>query len=814
MIRDRSLRSPAAVLAAAALVAVSGAAVLTGCGGAHSRFTSHLQRGQDFLAQGNLDKASVEFRNAAQIEPKNPQGFYFNGRVAEARSNIREAYGYYQAAVEADATYEPARAAAGKMLIFAGAAKRALDLVAPALTAHPDSAPLLAVRAAAHQQLKELDAAREDAERAVKLDPNNENALAVLAALYSEAKDYPRAISLISAALVKTPASLPLHEILTNIYLASGASAQAEAQMRRIIELQPHELAPRTQLAVHLLRRHDLDGAQKILEDAVQTFDRDKQRAKADSARLMLVDFVSQQRSREQAERTLREFIARDPQNFDLRLGLGALLQRNSAFPQALAAYQDVIQRDGTGPKGLMARDRIAAIEITQGNPAAANRLIAEVLQKNPRDDDALILRSTLEIEQNDPSGAIADLRAVLRNQPNSVALQRSLAAAYGANRQPALAEETLQAALKMAPKDVGLRVELAQLLSQTNRASQAVTLLEETVEGAPDDLAAREMLVKAYLGVGNLQGARAGAQYLQEHQPKSAGGFYYAGLIAAEEKHLDESQRDLQTALELEPQRMEVLGALVRVLTARGAYDTAITTVKAALERAPANVELPNLLGELYVAKRDFGTAADWFTRASRQDPRGWQAHRNLARLRLMMKDAPGAADEYAAALKLAPAEPLLVPEAAHFYEEQGKIDAAVAGYETLYKDNPRAQQLAANNLAMLLVTYRTDQASLDRARDLTSTFVTSDNGALLDTVGWVRFKRGEFKQALPPLERAVERAPDSRLIRYHLAMTQLQLGLRDRARDNLESVLSGTATFQGADEARTALASLKTRA
>jgi len=90
----------------------------------------------------------------------------------------------------------------------------------------------------------------------------------------------------------------------------------------------------------------------------------------------------------------------------------------------------------------------------------------------------------------------------------------------------------------------------------------------------------------------------------------------------------------------------------------------------------------------------------------------------------------------------------------------------------------------------------------------------VTSDNGMLLDTVGWVRFKRGEFEEALPTLERAVERAPDSRVIRYHLAMTQIQLGLRDRARDNLESVLSGTATFQGADEARTALASLKTRA
>jgi len=65
-----------------------------------------------------------------------------------------------------------------------------------------------------------------------------------------------------------------------------------------------------------------------------------------------------------------------------------------------------------------------------------------------------------------------------------------------------------------------------------------------------------------------------------------------------------------------------------------------------------------------------------------------------------------------------------------------------------------------------------------------------------------------------LPALERAVERAPDSKVIRFHLGMAQLQLGLRDRARTNLESALAGPESFQGVDEARTALASLKARA
>jgi tetratricopeptide (TPR) repeat protein len=276
----------------------------------------------------------------------------------------------------------------------------------------------------------------------------------------------------------------------------------------------------------------------------------------------------------------------------------------------------------------------------------------------------------------------------------------------------------------------------------------------------------------------------------------------------------LDESQANFETAHRLQPNRMDVLSALVRVEVSRGSYDAAIGTMQTALEHDPKNVDLLNLLGEVYFERQDFKDAGDAFARASAQDPRQSQALRNLARVKLAAHDLDGAAGEYQAALKVGPAEPQLVADAATFYEKHGRIDEAIAAYEGLYRQNPQAQKFAANNLAMLLVTYRNDPASLDRARDLTSGFATSDNGGLLDTLGWVRFKRGEYQQALATLERAAEQAPDSRVIRFHLAMDQLQLGLREKARTNLESALNGAGSFQGVEEARLALANLKVRA
>jgi Flp pilus assembly protein TadD len=150
-----------------------------------------------------------------------------------------------------------------------------------------------------------------------------------------------------------------------------------------------------------------------------------------------------------------------------------------------------------------------------------------------------------------------------------------------------------------------------------------------------------------------------------------------------------------------------------------------------------------------------------------------------------------------------------MLVSDLAALYERQGRIDDAIRQYQVVHEKSPR-YDVAANNLAMLLVTYRKDRASLDRARTLTERFAKSDSGLLLDTHGWVMFKLGQFTEALPVLERAAQRAPDSKVIRYHLAMAQLKTGLRDKARDNLEHALAAPATFSGVDEARTALASL----
>jgi tetratricopeptide (TPR) repeat protein len=235
-----------------------------------------------------------------------------------------------------------------------------------------------------------------------------------------------------------------------------------------------------------------------------------------------------------------------------------------------------------------------------------------------------------------------------------------------------------------------------------------------------------------------------------------------------------------------------------------------AFARADAAVAAQPNNALAHNMRGELFLATRRYPQAAEELTQATRLDPHLWLPYRNLALTQIESGDLKAAASTYEGAIAAAGMIPTLVIDLAALYERQGRIDDAIKIYRALHDRSPRLEAVS-NNLAMLLVTYRKDQVSLNEAQELTSAFDHSDSPSLLDTQGWVRFKRGDLVEAIPELEAAAARAPNSKVIRYHLGMAQIEAKQLAKARSNLESALQGGQSFEGAEEARTALAKLR---
>jgi tetratricopeptide (TPR) repeat protein len=783
------------------LILATGLALsLAACGGAQSRYASHLQRGQEYFAQGNLTKAGIEFRNALQIQPKAAQALYLSGRVAELRGDPRAAAGLYQAAMDAQPDLLAARVGLARVYLLGGATDRALKLVEPALAAHPDDPELLTVRAAARFRLKDSDGARADAERAVKLAPTNEQAVSLLAGMYAEAGEVRRAISLVRTAVDGAPGSRELRQVLVVLYSSAGQPHEAEAETLKLIEIQPDEVRYRVQLALLYQGEHRTGDAQRALEDAIRA------QPKNDELKLALVNFQSPQ----EGEKSLRGFISRDPRDEELQLALGALLQRNGAIPGALEVYKGIIGRDGTGPKAIIALDRTAAIEVKQGHSDEAAKLINQVLAANPRDTDALSLRAGLELAGNDAAAAIEDLRALLRDQPRSVPVLTTLARAYWSNGQPALAEETLHKALDTAPDDPAARAQLCELLLQTNRPQEAAAMAEETLSRDPDNAVALGFLVRADVALGELDRASAEARDLSAKRPNSSVGPYLNGVVAQAQNHFEAARADYERALRLEPGAPDVLTALVDLEVQHGHAEDALTRMRALVEAEPRNAVARNLYGQLLVKTKAYPEAAVQLSQAAELSPKWLLPYLNLVSAKLGLGDVSGAVTTCEAGLKQLPGNPALMTDLSSLYEQQGRIDDAIAQAEALHARDPQLP-LAAKNLAMLLVTYRADPRNLERASRLTEALPSSNDPALLDALGWVRVKSGHPSDALEVLRRAVDESPHSALYRYHLGMAQWKLGDLGQARSNLEAAVAGSARFAGAAEARAALASIR---
>lgn len=779
--------------------------LLLGCGGAQSRLASHMERGQHYFSEGDFAKASIEFRNAMQIAPKDPAALIMAGRTAERLGRPRDAVGLYQTVVDSKPDNVEARENLGRLLALHGQPDRALTLIEPALAKHPNDASLLTVRAAARMELKNLPGALADINRALQLAPANEEAILLRAGMYRNAGDLDEAVALVAGGVARLPASTDLKLALVNLYEAANQPGKAEEELLALVGQRPQEPQYRYALATYYAQESKVDDAERVLREAVKVFHND-------DARLRLISFLAARRDSAAAEKALREFIATSPNDYDLRLAFGSLLQGSGKLDEAQRAYDEIIRDDGTGPSGLLARDRIASLETGRGQLDEATKVVDQVLQKSPRDSMALAVRGEIELARHNPSAAIADLRAALRDQPQAVAIHQLLAQAYVANGDSALAEETLRTAVSLVPTNVQLRLDLASLLIRVQHLDQALTLLEQSAQAVPKDPYVREALAKAYLVKHDFTAARSTAETLKTLRPDSPSGFYLAGLAARGQNKLDEARKEFTRALTIQPQSSDSLQALAQIEMAQGHSDQAIALVQDAAEHPKPDAFAFNLLGELYLAQHEADRAKAPLSRAMELAPKWWVPYRNLAIAKYGAGDAAGAVATYQAGIKAAPTEPALVAELAQLYQKQGRIDDAIASYESWYEQNPRVP-VVANNLAMLLVTYKKDRASLDHARDLTNAFASSTDSNLLDTNGWVHIKRSEYTEALSVLERAVALAPDSQEIRYHLGMAELRLGQTDRARSDLETALSGSAKFFGADDARLALASLKSR-
>ena len=783
---------------------------LAACGGAEGRKSAYLKKGQEFFEAGSYEKARVEFKNVLQIDPKDIQGRFMLAQTLEKLGDIRGAAGFYLAVIEADPSHRESLSRMAQLYLMGRNKEEAGKMADKLLALNAKDPDGLVVRAGIKAMAKDIDGALADAQTALDAAPDNANAAAMVASLKVQKGQPDEAITVLMKAQEKSPKNTAIRTLLARLYNQLGRHEDADKAMRSVIEQEPDVLAHRMMLAQLLIQNKQLDQAETVLKDAVANTRLTEK--EANLAKLGLVEFQAKARSADTAIATLKEMIEADAKSFELKLALGKLLEAANKPEEARQVYQDIIdgEKEPGSPNALSAKTRLAVVLARSGDRAAAKATVEEVLKANATDLDALVLRGTLASEAGDPGGAVGDFRAALKNNPDNVEVTKLLARAHVANKEPQLALDVLLKAVATAGNDLGLRAELANIYAQQSQLPLAIEQLNAMLKIDPSNRVALEGKFKIKVFEQKWEEALSIADEIKTAQPKDPTGFYLAGLVYQGMKKLPESIEQFESALAVSPDAVQPLSQLVKSHLANGQPERAEKRLREAIEQNDRNFVAHNLLGELAMGNKRFADAAKSFTKALEINAKWAIPYRNLATAQLAQKLEKEAIATMREGIQKTGGSSLLLTALASYFESVGKLDDAIAEYDTLLKEKPKSL-LAANNLAMLLAEYRTDPDSLKRARELAGQLAESNEPAFLDTAGWVEYKNKNYQRASELLEKAVAGAKtDVGLMRYHLGMAYLQLGNKVLAKDNLKAALDAEGEFRGKDVAKAELAKL----
>jgi tetratricopeptide (TPR) repeat protein len=215
------------------------------------------------------------------------------------------------------------------------------------------------------------------------------------------------------------------------------------------------------------------------------------------------------------------------------------------------------------------------------------------------------------------------------------------------------------------------------------------------------------------------------------------------------------------------------------------------------------------NLKGGLHLAQGYPTAAEEAFGLAIEKNPNLIEPYYAMAGIHLRAQQADKAVEQFKNLLDVNPKQAGPHMMIGVVYDSQKRFDLSEKHYRSALEIEPKFAP-AANNLAYILAEQNRD---LDEALRLARTAkeILPEDPNVMDTLGWVLFKKQIYDLAVSELKASLAKNPDNPTVVYHLGMAYLKKGETDRARAELERAFKLNPDFEGAAEARKALEEIK---
>ena len=725
----------------------------------------YLESGNQFMAEGKVDEAILQYRNAVRED----------NRFGEARWRLAEAL-------------EKSGNLPGAMREWV----RAADLL-------PDNVEVQVKAAGFLLMSQQFEDARTRAELALKADPTHVQALLLRANAMAGLRDVPGAIEEIEQAIEAQPPDARMYTSLGALKALEGDEAEAGAAFERAVEVDPKSVDARLALAYF----HWAGGREEEVEQALNAA-RAIDESNVMLNRMLTAFYITTGRAAE-AEQPLKTLAASAGDSVS-ELVLADYYTQMGRTDDALAILKPMTE--GTSPSGP-AMLRLAQIERAAGRGEVARRLMDELINREPKNAAALTTLSSWQVLDGEGLAALRTAREAVAANPEFAPAHYALGRALAEDRQPEEAIKALNEVLRLNPRFAAAQLALSRLHLATGDVEAAARLAGDAAREAPASPDVKLALARSLIAQGNLAQAEPEVKTLLTDYPQAAASHIVSGQLLMARRDTTGARAAFIRALDRDPNAAEALEGLLRLDAAAGDVSSALTRIDQRLATNGRSVPLLFVAAATYAAAGQADRAEKALRTVIEIDPANMTAYGNLGRLYVVQKRLDEALKEFDTIANRQPSQVGAATMAAMIVQMQGRSLEARQRYESIVAASQRAP-VAANNLAWM---YADEGTNLDQALQLAQSAraLLPEVAEVTDTLGWVYYKQNMAHLAIPLFEESVAADPTNGAYHLRLGLAYAKTGDNRRATESLQQALRLTLSPEDAEAARQALASAR---
>ena len=424
----------------------------------------------------------------------------------------------------------------------------------------------------------------------------------------------------------------------------------------------------------------------------------------------------------------------------------------------------------------------VAQLQLRLGELRTSRRNFKKLIERGDEDADQRLLSLVQVLSEEDPDDADKVMRWLAKPYKKSAYAQYATAAIAMQAGDTEYAEERALRAIELDPEWTKAKLLYARTMLLSGRQDEAIDYTARLIGDDPDpDPDARMELALMMMTAGRDDDALSQVNQILLEQPSRADALRMMAIINFRLENLDAAWADFQDLLASGRFTMDALYYLARIADVRGEHERAVR-LYSQVQSGP-NVVVSQRRASALIAYQmeDPQKALQQLEEFGNKNP-GHAIDMVLARAQLLASleeydEALGYYDKY---VMYRPDDESALLGRGELLLRMGRLDDSIEQYRAAADRWPESA-MSLNALGYTLADrtdqYREAEKLIRKALEL-----DPDSAAIIDSLGWVLFKQGEYEAALAELRRAYEKLDDHE-VAAHIVETLVALDRRDEA-------------------------------